>query len=259
MKHKPVHKEKEKLELKELQPPFLQPEGDYKKLCCPACAKEIQAEDINIQAQIAKCGSCNAIFSFEEDLAKAQAVSKKREKIERPVGIEQFYYRDELEFIINQPWTGLEVMAISIFPAFAILLTFIFFKKGIDPWIPGVLWMGALMSIVNAFLRKNHKVHINIDDDYLSVEWRPKKLQKDKRFRIGEIDQLYVRMVDGMSYGVYMIVNSPEGQKHVLLLSGFSSISKAHYLEQEIERHLGIEDRRVREETHAPTGVQIGS
>ena len=47
---------------------------------------------------------------------------------------------------------------------------------------------------------------------------------------------------------VYMIVNSAMGQKHVKLISSVDSLSKARFIEQEIERHLSIPDRRIPEE-----------
>ena len=48
--------------------------------------------------------------------------------------------------------------------------------------------------------------------------------------------------------GICMIVNSLEGQKHVDLIHHAGTLSKAKFIEQEIERHLGIIDRKVPEE-----------
>ena len=45
-----------------------------------------------------------------------------------------------------------------------------------------------------------------------------------------------------------MIVNEPTGQKHIELISNVDSRSKAKYIEQEIEKYLGIKDRRVPDE-----------
>jgi len=44
-----------------------------------------------------------------------------------------------------------------------------------------------------------------------------------------------------------MIINGPDGQKLMRLLHPLSSPSKAKYLEQEIEKYLGIIDRDVLE------------
>ena len=45
-----------------------------------------------------------------------------------------------------------------------------------------------------------------------------------------------------------MIVNGFDGQKHVKLTQTMARLPKAQYLEQEIERHLGIVDKKVSEE-----------
>ena len=50
-------------------------------------------------------------------------------------------------------------------------------------------------------------------------------------------------------YDIYMIVNGFEGQKNIKLIPNLDSKSKALYMEQEIEKHLGIIDRAVLEET----------
>jgi len=45
---------------------------------------------------------------------------------------------------------------------------------------------------------------------------------------------------------IYVIVNGSNGQKHQKLLS-VNTLTKAKYLEQEIENYLGIKDRKVLE------------
>ena len=45
-----------------------------------------------------------------------------------------------------------------------------------------------------------------------------------------------------------MIVNDLKGQKHVELIKSVNSRTKAKYIEQEIEKQLGITDRRVPDE-----------
>jgi len=45
-----------------------------------------------------------------------------------------------------------------------------------------------------------------------------------------------------------MIVDDPNGQKHVELIKSVNSRTQAKYIEQEIEKYLGIKDRRVPDE-----------
>ena len=76
---------------------------------------------------------------------------------------------------------------------------------------------------------------------------RPKKFIKDKSYMVNDIDQVYLKKEHNL-YSIHMIVNNAMGQKHISLITGLNSMSKARYLEQEIERHLDIVDRSVPEE-----------
>ena len=237
-------KEKLKLKLKSKTP---ESESNYQQIHCAACNSEIPAANIHLSDKIAKCGECNVVFSFREKISGLLENKKIRQELIQPEGIDLFYFRDELEISIQQPWTALEVISLSFFPVFAILFSLLSIEKDISPFVIGFFWLGTFLSLLNAYLRSRHKVHLTIDDQYLSVFWRPKKFKKDKKYRIDEIDQLYIQPY-GDGQKVRMILNGVEGQKHVTLISGLKSISKAHYLEQEIERYLGITDRVVPEE-----------
>ena len=76
------------------------------------------------------------------------------------------------------------------------------------------------------------------------IKHRPNNLKKDRYFPVEDIDQIYIKHVG--HYGLYMIVNGTKGQQHVKLVD-VKTISKAKYLEQEIEKYLGIENRKVPE------------
>ena len=100
----------------------------------------------------------------------------------------------------------------------------------------------------NAFNYSKNKTYIDINDKFLNIKSRPKNFKKDRSYAVGDIDQLYIKPdSDGMGYfTVHMITNNIEGQKHEKLLT-VNTLSKAKYLEQEIERYLNIEDRKVPE------------
>ena len=110
--------------------------------------------------------------------------------------------------------------------------------------------MGALYFIYRALNYSKNKTYIDINDRALSIKYRPKNFKKDKTFDAVEIDQLYIRhAVDGSGhYSIYMIINGLKGQKHEKLIN-VNTLSKAKYLEQEIEGYLKIEHRKVPEAT----------
>jgi len=63
---------------------------------------------------------------------------------------------------------------------------------------------------------------------------------------------VYIKSITSSSgtkgVAIFMIVNDVNGQKHVELIKSVNSRTKAKYIEQEIEKHLGIKDRRVLDE-----------
>ncbi len=223
----------------------------YHDVNCPKCSTSILGDGININDKIAKCDACGVVFSFEKEISQLTSSQRIKQEIIRPEGIDMFRFQNELDFTFQQSYSGGDGLLSFLSVLFAPLSTLIYAKVGGNWIIPTViLWIMLAYAIYTWFQHKKNKVHVNIDERFINIQWRPKKGKKDQSFDRTDIDQLYVKMVPGMSrYGVYMIVNGLEGQKHILLIPNISGKSKALYVEQEIEKHLGIIDREVLEET----------
>ena len=241
------YKPAEKLELKKLKKEFPKV---FKKVHCPSCEKEVNADDLNLQNSMAKCSCCNVIFSIQEEVESVKTKKEMKQEIFRPEGIDLFYYKDDLDITIQQHIQGLDAFGIILLPALAFFAFVLHFAKGIPLLFPVIFTLGTLFFIYRAMNYSNNKTYIDINDRSLSIKSRPRHFKKDKTFDANEIDQLYVRhAVDGSGYySIYMIINGLEGQKHEKLLT-VNTLSKAKYLEQEIERYLHIEQREVPEAT----------
>ena len=246
MEHEPLDKYKYKHKLDDL---MSGPPAEYKKICCPSCNADIPAENININDKIAKCNECHVVFPIHSMISNFTDPKKIKQEVLRPEGIDIFYFQDDLDFTVQQPLVVTEVLAAIFLPLFDVLAMLLYFKVGISLFWPASLFLLFTYMIFSLANRSKHKIHINIDDRYLTIKWRPKKLMKDRSFPINEIDQIYAKSSPGIIGAVYMVINGADGQKHVPLISGLDSLSKARYLEQEIERHLGIDDRHIPEET----------
>ena len=132
-------------------------------------------------------------------------------------------------------------------PLLAFILTIGFFKGKTALVYPAVFWSMTLLGAGMMALRQKHKIYVQLNEEELTIKWRPKKLKHDRRYNSKDIDQLYVSK--GMEhYDIKMIINTDVGQKHVRLISNIQSISKVKFLEQEFEKHLGIKNRKVPEE-----------
>ena len=237
----PEHKPVEKLSLQPLLP-------GYQKIECPACATEISAANLDLPGKVAKCGGCNVVFSIAQKLEALTTEQKVTQEYLRPEGIDLFHYRGGLDITVQQHLQGLDLAGLLLFPFLAIIFTLVYFLKDAPLVLPVVTTLLSLYFVYRATYRKNDKTYIDVSDRMLSIKARPRHFKQDKSYSSDEIDQLYIKnAIDGSGYfTVFMIVNGVEGQKHEKLLT-VNTLSKAKYLEQEIERYLNIPDRMVPE------------
>ena len=243
-KHKPL--EEYKLELKELNKEEKN-KGSI-KIQCPCGKKHIPGSDLNIHDKIAKCNSCDLVFSIEKDLSSLSSDHSRKVKQElfRPEGIDLFRYKDELDLSLPLPWGIWETLGIVFAPMFGFPLLFGGLTNGnLAPTVIGALLFLSLFIFL--IRRIGSKIYISIADGFLSTRITP-KWQSHKHYHIEDIDQLYVKLNPAGTHDLNMIINSPAGQRQIKLLPNIKGISKAHYLEQEIEKHLGIINREVPEE-----------
>lgn len=245
MSDEPLEEYKLKLKnLNKLQPEFPKV---FTKVTCPSCSKDVEGESININDKIAKCNHCAVVFPFNGVFSGFETNQANKLEVLRPEGIDLFHFKDELDISVQQPVSGLDIILLTI----SLLGTFVFFmlylKEGFAIWWPLIFGIGIIYEVFNLFNRSQHKIFINIDDKNLTLRWHPRKFNKDQSFAIQDIDQLYVTNVHG-SYRLIMAVNTMDGLKEVKLMPYMSNKSKVRYLEQEIERFLGIIDRPMPEE-----------
>jgi len=245
-------------ELKETyKKPFYDPDDlrvelpqNFKILCCPNCATEIPADNLNINENVGKCNSCSAVFSIDEEIkGLKKGPNKLKQEILRPAGIEMFQFQNQFEISVAQPMAWAEWPFLIIF--------FILFMGGIGASVESssfypFLIMTVIPSIINFLYyirrKEKHRVILAIDDQHLDIMWRPKKLHHDKTYKVADISQLYTKYkADLGTWQIYMIIDEGEGQKHVKLTSVHSA-SQAKYLEQEMEAYLKIQDVHVPEE-----------
>lgn len=230
------------------------------QLHCPDCAKDIPAADINIAKAIAKCNHCQTVFSFEEEIKNAV----RRPEILLPEGIELLELQSELD--IRFKWRKMKALNgfLVFFTLFwnLMLLPFVGFAvlSGEYTILLGtsvhiLVGAGFLYHIIT---RLFNTTQIIVDEYQLSVEHRPFKIPffyPDRNVDVNDIQQLYVRKYvassskSGYKSYAYALHAKVLGAEDISLVKGVKNKEKVQYLEQEIERYLGIPDERIEEET----------
>lgn len=242
------YKEPYQLKLKKLKELT---EKNYHEVNCPKCQQNILGDGININDKIAKCNACGVVFSFQKEISHLTNPQRVKQEIFRPEGIDVFQFKNALDFTIQQPYSVSQGILGGIGIPFALILTIAFIVKGGTVIIPALFfWLMSAYPIYSWVTHSKRKIYVNIDKHSINVQWRPKSFIKDKSYDKTDIEQLYGKRNAGTGhYDIYMIVNGLDGQKHIKLIPNLDSKSKARYMEQEVEKHLGIMDREVLEET----------
>lgn len=225
--------------------------NSFKIIRCPNCGTETPSSNLNLENKIGKCSNCNGVFSIENELGKLQTYSQKvKQQILRPEGIELFEFQNQLEVCFEQSITWIEWVLYIIALLFGMAGIGASIETGsILPFFILTI-LPLVISTIYYFRRKaKHRIFLLIDEEYLNISWRPRKFNRDQRFAISDIHQLFVKhKADLGVWQLYMISDQGNGQKQTKLFS-LNSASKAKYIEQEIEAYLNIQDVVVPEES----------
>ncbi len=223
---------------------------------CRQCGAEIPADNINLDRLVAKCSECNSVFSLADQFGEADGYRTfKKFDTPLPKGIKVDNFGGEL--LISYRWFGPKI----IFMTFFALLWNGFMVFWYGTAISNRIWIMALFGLMHAGVGvgliyyvlagylNTTVVKVGMSD--LEIKHGPLPYP-GKRLERAFIRQLYCkervhRNKNSTSYSYEVHAITKEG-KHEKLLSGLDKSEQALYLEQEIERYLGLSDRPVRGE-----------
>ena len=236
--------QKYKDKYKPLDLEFLE-EKDFALISCPKCNCETPAANIDLLDKLAKCDNCNAIFSIKDRVVELQSDTSS-EEIAKPVGVDILEYNGQLELTLNQPTSILHILSVSLSPLLALMFLGLFAGKGISLliYVSMAFAFAFAYSLVSLIRYKRNKIFVTVTKKDLAIEYRPKNFINDKFYSSKKIEQLFVKK-DTNGLTLQMVINEAEGQKTQKLIGRFTDITKAKYIEQEIEQFLGIKNKKV--------------
>ena len=222
------------------------------KIHCSACGKEIPISDVDLAGRVAKCGSCNNVFSF----AIPSVPGVEREPTSKPK-----------DFSLERSIEGLTIVRKWYSPAIIFLTFFCLFWNGfMAVWfytaikqkiyamalfgsLHGAVGLGLLYTVLAGYF---NKTYIRISRNSLTIVHRPLPWLGQKNLTQHNLQQLYSKEVAyngkhgySYSYSVQAVIKNGET---IELISGLPSKDAALFIEQEIEKYLKIEDEPVRGE-----------
>lgn len=229
------------------------------QLKCSVCKSNIlsdDSDDINIDSSIVKCHSC---FEVGDKLNNAQPLSS--DYVKSNVEMPKCFSVDKSgrELIITKRWFTLAVFPFLFVCILFDLGGFPVVIKEVTANVPLIFKLIRLICYVGVAVCFHYivlvgllnKTFIKVIYPNISVEHSPIPWPGNKVIRTSEIDQLFCeeivsrsRRTGNISY-TYTVGIILKGGKRDELVAGLEPPEQARFIEQEIERFLGIKDRSV--------------
>jgi hypothetical protein len=238
------------------------------KLICPDCSGSIKSDDVNITMLVAKCAHCDSVFSFaghfmDVDPGHRPAVIPEPEHVDLALPKGLHVNNDGDRLTITRRWFTCAALPILGFAAlWDLFLVF---------WYVNVMSVDGMFSVLAMIFPLLHvavgvsmtyygianvlnRTEIVVDKETIEIAHGPIPWRGGRTVHTAAVKQLYVhreekrkRNSTGMTetFSVHALLAD---HASVPLVTGLKSRFQALYIEQEIERQLGIEAVHVKGE-----------
>jgi hypothetical protein len=230
------------------------------RLNCPACQTPLRAKDVNLQLALATCHACGEVHDLSARPAsspgKVVSLNAPRPRIKLPKHIK--LKTSDVGMGISWRWLN---------PKFFILAFFCLMWNGflvgwyglaadaentplivlVFPLLHVAVGVGLAYYTLAGFI---NRTRIEVSRDLLTIRHGPLPWPGNQTLNGRHLKQLYVeesvRTNKGNTTVSYLVMALDRRDHKVKLLSDLDDKNDALFLEQELERHLGIEDSPVR-------------
>lgn len=233
------------------------------QLQCKRCNAAIAAEDVNLANALAKCRACNAIFSFAADVGLAEGGSAKppvREKVPLPPSLQiqegigrltltRKWFTPAILFLaffcviwdgFLVVWYGMAIFGASKMGAMSIVML-------LFPLLHVAVGVGLTYFTIASFF---NSTVIEVARGSLKVTHGPLPWFGQVDLKVSDLSQIFCEEVrsnsrrSGTSFSYRVNAVLASGNK-TRIVDALTDADQALYIEQAIETHLGIEDRRI--------------
>jgi len=232
---------------------------ELKPLRCKSCGAPIEAGEIDKDLGLVRCSHCGSVFGLEglprhggDDGFRAY----ERQAVPMPDRVEVIDAGGELH--ITYRWFSLKFVFLIVFTVIwnGFMLVWHGISLASGAWFMSVF--GLLHTAVGVGVAYYtlagllNKTTVRIGMGQLMIQHWPLPWPGNRQLEASDIAQLFSREKisrsknsTNYSYQVHAILQNGKKQR---LLGGLTDVDQALYVEQEMERYLGIEDRPVRGE-----------
>lgn len=231
------------------------------ELRCPHCARTIYAAPDEHVDGVVECVECRAYFVPRAHQAPEVAPAAPRAPVAMPRGVR--VARRDPPAMTGDPFRGTVARGtlvvstpLSYVEGTLFAITAVFFAVA-SAWMAttedtvacvGIALVFAYPAAVNFVNRRT----IRVDPDAIEVRVGPLPWRRRIRLPAARFAQLYVRRQAAGRHGHMFSVVAVDAAGERLRVVALDDLPQALWLEQEIERHLGIANRAVAGEAASP-------
>jgi len=220
------------------------------ELKCNNCGSQLKPEDISPHLSAARCHHCNALFALPI-AAGGRTIARPEVALPRGMTVEE--RMDGL--VITRRWMGAKAWFLLFFAlfwnGFMIVWNTIALSQGI--WMMaafGLLHTGIglflIYSVLALFL---NSTTVKVTYDAVETRSGPLPWKGNKTLPKHDIEQFYctekVQRSKNGSTVTYNVEAVLKGNRRETLVQGITHHDQALYIEQQLERHLGLRDASV--------------
>lgn len=230
---------------------------ELKPLYCKSCGAPIEAEEIDTDLGLVRCTHCGSVFSLgglPRPDGPGAFRTYERQAVPMPDKVDVIDAGGELQ--ITYRWFSPKYIFLIVFAVFwnGFMLVWHGISLASGAWFMSVFGLlhtadgiGLAYYTLAGLL---NKTTVWIGMGQMAIRHWPLPWLGNRQLQASDIAQVYSRErvshsknSTSYSYQVQAILQNGRKQE---LLGGLSDVDQALYIEQEIERHLGIQDRPVR-------------
>ncbi len=226
-------------------------------LKCPSCGSFFRSEDFDTSKGLLTCSFCKALMTLGAPAGASASADRVREEVPLPPALAVRKTREGLE--LRHRWFRPVHVFMALFCVGWNAILVFWYSMAFQNGAPTIMTLFPLLhvavgvgmtywTIAGLF----NTTTLRVERRALVVRHAPLPWGGPGAIESGRIEQLYVKSVKhrgkhgvSFTYEVWVVLRDKRG---IALVKGLSEPDVALYIEQQIERALGLEDRRVRGE-----------
>lgn len=216
---------------------------------CRVCDALLKAENIDFGRRMASCGYCKAVMRFEVD--GETAGPRERPEMALP---ERFTVEDlGAEFRITWRWFTYKALFLVFFCVIWCGFLVFWYGMGVAIGAPIIMFIFPLLHVAvgvglsyYCLCMFMNTTRVTVARGRLSIMHGPLPWPGGGTYDADDLQQFYCEHKEhhgknGTTHA-YSVKAKSQGGRRITLIKGLDEPNKALFIEQQLERHLGIED-----------------